>query len=54
MNRNRIVAQCFVGDRDIAMEMICLGKPTTGPVRAVTIQLVNDRGTGAGRSAVTE
>src|SRR5579871_1127559 len=24
-NRDRIVAQCFVGERDIAMEMICSG-----------------------------
>lgn len=24
-NRDRIVAQCFVGDRDAAMEMICAG-----------------------------
>jgi endonuclease YncB( thermonuclease family) len=30
-NRDRIVAQCFVGDRDIAMEMICSGNAKDWP-----------------------
>lgn len=30
-NRDRIVAQCFVGDRDVAMEMICAGKAVDLP-----------------------
>ena len=30
-SRDRIVAQCFVGDRDIAMEMICSGNAKDWP-----------------------
>ena len=31
VSRNRILAQCFVGDRDIAMEMICSGNAIDWP-----------------------
>ena len=31
ISRDRIVAQCFVGDRDIAMEMICSGNAIDWP-----------------------